>query len=468
MVFFNKRKKNNEHPESEASQPTPSAPTVNEYSVQDDRVSGKLPNGVSFIAVKHPKGAYILEVHDLSGMFISDSLWCPGILGVAIFCLTEDEFLAAQSSEQRDSFIKLAEELVIRTPKDRLIDCFYIDTMSDSKSPLHLDPKTDTIDDFKFDKSLKLSNNFSLENQSKFFVMYVKETGDLFPLIDIEGYAQVFTSPEYAEEFIKFEKEKEKLKVFAKEYTHEGFIELVRSWYLLGIVRFKVNRGFDDEYMEVQRDEFVPDPRAKEWDYIGSSVRQIIGRFTQLQLAKNSDSSQMMVMFFNGLINTLYDSVYLLSVAIDKTNPVDRVLHLTPGAYAWMKQHEIEILKRESGSDEEPEEPIPFRMDLIAGSDGYRLVQSDDASTAMYMRPQTLYNTRLGQTFLCGFTDFNLIRQVFGTNIHIGLFTFEDIIKHIDDKLSTGQTISGLVINPGAESYFLSKEQIRLVDDKRH
>ncbi len=129
---------------------------VQESSGKSSMVNGKLPNGVLFHVEKVSDGQYVLELHDPSGNHIADPLWMPGQAGTAIFALTEDEYLLAVRSEGENTdpaFLSLVQSLMEKLPKDRLLDSFYINIVTHSKTPMKgLQPNAETMDDFKYPK----------------------------------------------------------------------------------------------------------------------------------------------------------------------------------------------------------------------------------------------------------------------------------------------------------------------------
>lgn len=442
------------------------------------RISGKLPSGAFFVALRVDKDLYGIEIHDLTGRYIDDIMWMPGNDTVAAFYLTEDEYLLAAESDNDNvnpQFAEFAQKLLEQKPKDRLADLYYVEMSTLQKTPVRMRLTVETIDDFKFRKQKGSDTGASeddavsfLKAQSEIYIPYYKQTGNLFPMIDIEGYARVFTKKEYADQFIDIIKHKEDRDLLAQKYTQTDFIEEIRSWYQKGVARFWLNAGTDDHNDKINRDAFLPDPKAKEWDYLGSSLRQTAARFVQLTLVKDPKMQIMFNLFWTGVINGLYDTPLLVPVRINyKENRQDdsNTLHCTKAAAELMLKLETERITKRTGS--KPQLRIEdLTTEMIPGAENYTFAKRGDAKRGM-MHLSTIKNSQVGESMLCGFTDLNLIRKLFGDDYSVGLFTYEEIIAHIEETLSTGETISGFILNPSADNFVLTKEQIHNISAQR-
>ena len=130
-----------------------------------------------------------------------------------------------------------------------------------------------------------------------------------------------------------------------------------------------------------------------------------------------------------------------------------------------MLKLETERITKRTGS--KPQLRIEdLTTEMIPGAENYTFAKRGDAERGM-MHLSTIKNSQVGESMLCGFTDLNLIRKLFGDDYSVGLFTYEEIIAHIEETLSTGETISGFILNPSADNFVLTKEQIHNISAQR-
>ena len=298
----------------------------------------------------------------------------------------------------------------------------------------------------------------------KVFVMFSTATGKRYPSVDMNGFAWVFSKVEFAE-YSRHQNAAYNLDFY--EMTLQEFKSFVKEWYAYGVYQFRLNPGINDAYSEIQRDKFVPDANAKMFDYYCSNFNQLILRFKQMRACENNSTLAFSQTLWSSICHELYKNVFLVPVSFDgePDDAKDNFIHYSDNARKMINQMEA---NREFADELKAGESLEVKGDviianekLILGSDGYKYLSPDD-STARVMHLRTLTNGAI--SMLCAFTDIRDMHRIFGENLHIAMMTYEDIIAHINDPISDGNTISGLIINAGANEFTLSRENIELAE----
>ena len=149
---------------------------------------------------------YAVEIMTLNNQ-LSDSEWVEGEACCGLFALTPDEFALKDSdTEALDTLIL---ELLSKIPEDRLMEAYYT-TLDKQKKPMKPTPGCKTMDNNKFDQyrrrtfALKIGIPF-LNSADKVYMIYDKVTSDRLPAITWNGFANIFTQKEYAENIINKE-----------------------------------------------------------------------------------------------------------------------------------------------------------------------------------------------------------------------------------------------------------------------
>ena len=127
----------------------------------------------------------------------------------------------------------------------------------------------------------------------------------------------------------------------AKAFSREQFNGVVRGWYELGIIRFRLNPSGEGIYGEIDRDAYLPDPKAGKWDYYGSDLNCLILRFLQARTSRQTAGMTAAAQtYWDALCHTLPQTLLLVPVSFEGDPDVveDMTLHLTKGAVDLIKR----------------------------------------------------------------------------------------------------------------------------------
>ena len=93
---------------------------------------------------------------------------------------------------------------------------------------------------------------------------------------------------------------------------------------------------------------------------------------------------------------------------------------------------------------------------------------AEGVCTGKTMHLQTAVNC--GHVFLPLFTDMETLQKIFGKNIRVGLFTWEDIVERLHDTVKNADgsysRIEGIVFDPGVNNTVLSAEEVHEMNSK--
>lgn len=301
---------------------------------------------------------------------------------------------------------------------------------------------------------------------SKVYVVCSSATGENYPSLDTAGYAWVFSKAEFADCILN---KNSFARLNCQELSLPEFKAFVKEWYKYGACRFKLNPGIDDVQTDIDRDNFVPNIKAKQFDYYGSSLNQEILRMKQMKAIKTEDAQRYAATFWSAVCNHIYDTVFLVPVSYDDEpdDAVDGIIHYTDDGIKQLNNIQLKrIMGEESNNNVRIEsDSIIAKEELIPGSEGYKFASAETAKQGRTMHLRSISNG--ASSFLCGFTDIGDIHKIFGKNVHIALFTYNEIIEHIESTLSDGNKISGFIINAGANELILNREDIAFAE-KEH
>ena len=463
-------------PSSNAAAPVPPKPAAAPAEKKDSYI-GVYKMGVEYCMEYRPDNdLYAVEVHDTSGMFLSDDAlsFMLGTLYVAAFALTEEEYALrlAGPGINNPKVNELLDRLLSERPRDRLLTALIVDPSAPSgaqRKPLTFRHQAETIDDHAYQAYRRQR---ALEHARSLDRVWMSAVFDgRFPAIDAQGYARVFDTEEKA---VQDSRANTVLKMSVKAYDGLGFRKEVQSWYGLGITRFRLNPGCKGVSGEIERDEFLPDPLAKKWDYYGSALTQQILRFRQSRIPADDRNFQAMAAtMWDAVCHTLPRTVLLVPISFDgdPDSVEDHELHITQGACELLTRLEIE---RQTGkklddsryvAEDQNGNPLNIaRIQLFFGSEGYQF-SAGQSGRMMHLR--TVKNGSV--SMLCGFTDFVSLNAIFRGTARVGAFTFDEITAHLDDAVSDAPVgLHGLVINPAGAELFLARKDIEAVSRIRN
>ncbi len=104
-------------------------------------------------------------------------------------------------------------------------------------------------------------------------------------------------------------------------------------------------------------------------------------------------------------------------------------------------------------------EPTCFlEKDLIWGSRDLHFSQPGETTPGKVLRLRLLNNGR--DEYLCGFTDLDSLRAVFGSKVRAALYSYEELISFLSGPLADGRTPAGLVINASVNELLLQPEDV--------
>lgn len=430
---------------------------------------GMLKPGVEYL-VNHneAKDLYAVEVHDKTGEYISDADWNTDKMGFAAFALTEHEYTLRGRPD--NTFTDLLEKLLTELPKDRLLGIGGVVISTKERFDLNIELNCETADDHLYPKYIAAKAKKYIESVGKVYVMYNRSTGENMPAIDGGGFAWAFTKEEYAQTIVE---KNPAIDLAYKALTTEEFFEVVKGWYILGVIRFKLNLGTGDHECIVDRDHFVHDEKASKWDYYGSGLNSLIIRFRQNRaLEANEDAQKNACMLWAGICHELPKNVFLVPINFD-SEPAQSdydYFHFSKGGFERLNHMAIEKAlgdkvdksKALYATDDKGNPLLVAKEELFYANDRYRFFRPDEVTQPRIMHLRTLNHGN--NAFLCAFTDVSVMHKIFGQDVLIGIFTYDEIVAHINDSIMGSElSLEGLVINPGSATLILSRENIEAV-----
>lgn len=319
------------------------------------------------------------------------------------------------------------------------------------------------MDDFMIEQinALTKKNDFDyLRAQDQIFVLYSRSCGTKYPAIDKNGFANVFTKLEYAQKCLE---KNDGIDLEIKSFTPAEFGSYVNSWYRLGVVKFRLNYGTNDHCMEIKRDEFQPDSKAKMWDYANSSLNFYTIRYHQNRGNTDGSSQASARTLWSMICHVLPKSLLLAPFVYDGesvNDPVDdNCIHISAQSAAMVQK--IWLEKQARGEDIAAGGAV-----LFYGGENYRFADASEEKGGKTMHPRTVSNQ--GHNFVPGFTDFAALEQIFGKKTRIGLFTYDELRQGLHDTVEgTGNAVEGLVLNPGDTNLLLTEKDIAAIEEEK-
>lgn len=414
---------------------------------------------------------YAVEIMSLSGNQLSDPDWIPGDACCALFALTQDEF------ELKDSDIealnKLITELYNNIPEDRLMEAFYT-TIDKQRKPMHPTPGCKTMDDNKFEKyrqrAFALKNGIPFMNSvDKVYMIYDKNTTDRLPAITWNGFANIFTKREYAENIIN---NGEVATLDIKEFSKKDFDEHIKTWHAFGIQKFNLNAGTQDHACSILRDDYMPDPNAKEWEYNGSALCMYLWRYRQYVAYKTESMNALAQTFFNAFCHEVKETLFLCPFVYDNESyPLsqpDYVLHTSQGSIKLITRKTLseyigdpDLLNSsyEFQVTVNGENVMPTNDNLkFYGGEKYQLANPSNVKTAGVMHPLTVNGP--DGPFIPAFTDFGTLHSIFGENVRVAIYTYDELRAFAENDT----TLNGIIINPNSATMPIWKKDMELLE----
>ncbi len=438
-------------------------------------LSGQFEEGVNYLVQSIPeKDLYLVEIHDITRKYLSDSMWAVGIAGYAAFALTEDEYKIMAVNRDTAAMNELVGKLLQHIPKDRLIGSGYFRIGSNEPAgELHLNSKCETMDDGAYQKYKKRAAIQYVKSLDNVYATFMKVTGEKIPSVDMQGYAWVFSKMEYAENTMKANPG---VDMYCKKMDREEFELFIKSWYRLGITRFKLNPGINDHYAELERDDYLPIEGFEKWDYAGSFLNQAIIRYKQCRAVKSNQSAGVSAtLMWQFICNELYNTPLIVPVSYDgePDDVADWIIHTTRGGTELMTHIALKKKVRESedsgarfvAEDDSGKPMYLLNKEFLFGSERYRFAKEAAVSEGRTMHLRTI--TANGNTYLCGFTDFDSMRALLGSNFRVAVMSYEEIIAFISSRTNTTGIIHGIIINPGTNELILSRENVEKITASR-
>ncbi len=451
-------------------QPEPAAP--------ESPNTGVLRMGVEYQMQYSPNDdSHTVEIHDTTGIFLHDDMFdfMLGKVDVAIFVLTEQEFaLSKQASGLNNPAVQaLVEKLMRERPRDRLRAAFTYDPATQKRMPLGFRHQVETMDDRAYKKYRTARAMERVRSLERLWLMFGSAFGGKYPAMDGQGYAFVFDEEAKAQANAK---QNSALNLTVKAFDQQGFQDEVRRWYGLGVTRFRLNPGCPGVWGEIDRDAFLPDPKAKQWDYYGSSLNQLILRFTLARsVPTDKNFMAMAATFWSGICHSLSNTPLLVPVAFEGDGAggdiEDRALHTSAGGAALLNRL---ALKKMTGAPVEGDRQVSVTADgkpaalydtgLFWGGEGYQFATGKSGGK---MQLRTMVGG--GKTMLCAFTNLETFNAAFHGKGRVGVFTYDEILSYLDDSLAgSAARIEGLVINPMSVQLTLSREDLDRVAKERN
>ena len=302
-----------------------------------------------------------------------------------------------------------------------------------------------------------------LRGQEEIYVLYSRSLGTKYPAIDKNGFATVCTKREYAQKIVDKNSD---VPLEIQTFRPAEFDAYVKDWYRLGVVKFRLNPGTDDHCQEMRRDDYLPDDKAKMWDYAGSSLNCYTIRYHQNKAMTDGGGQAAAMTLWSMICHVLPKSLLLAPFVYDEEDvgtPVeDSRVHVTAASAAAVRKLCMEK-RAKSGDTDDNGSGASF---LLYGADGYAFPNGDDANDGKTMHLRTVVNQ--GHNFVPAFTDFKSLEQMFGKNVRIGLFTYEELRERVADTVAgSGAAVEGIVLNPGDTNLVLPRSELDNIDAEK-
>lgn len=386
---------------------------------------------------------YAVEIMTASPESLSDSNYTPGDMCCALFAITKDEFDLKDSNT--DALNKFVFALFKNIPEDRLIEACYT-TQDNQKKPMQPKPGCKTMDHNKFENYRQRIYAINrgipfLNTAKKIYVIYDKVTSDRLPAITWNGLANIFTKREYAENIIK---NSEVTTLDIKEFEKADFDEHIKTWHAFGILKFSVNAGTQDHPCTILRDDYMPDANAKNFEYNGSALCMYLWRYRQYVAYKTETMNALARTFFSSFCHKLKETLFLCPFVYDGENypasQPDYVLHTSSGS--------VKLISDTSSAGN-----IKFY-----GGEKYEFSNTENTNANGVMHPLTVNSS--GGAFLAAFTDFCTLQSIFGENVRVATYTYDEL------RLIAGneEILNGIVINPNSATMPIHKKDMELIE----
>lgn len=320
--------------------------------------------------------------------------------------------------------------------------------------------KVDTIDQKLMNEEILFINQ-----HEKIYVLYNMATG-VIPCVFHSG-GLVFTKREYAESVVK---ENQDDNLCIKEFSLELFTAHLKTWKKYGINHFRLNFGQEGHQLDISVDLFTGDNKQ----YLSTNVFLLSAWLTQRRNSKNPDQTMIHVIG-NAVYSAIHSALFLVPIGYedDKPNtPVDDyILHTTKQASERLlkmqfekqlgmslENYIVELEAQGKGAESLKGQTVTFNNTgeiPFYGGEKYSFATATDGSTIQYGK--TMHITAVinnGHTFIPLFTDFQELHAVYGEHVRVGLFTYEDVLKRLNDNVVNNGTVSqieGIVVNPASK-----------------
>ena len=288
------------------------------------------------------------------------------------------------------------------------------------------------------------------------YVLYAQALGAHIPAVNGSGYALVFTERSYAENVVR---KNGGAGLMIAQMTPEQFVDFVRSWYPLGVVKFVLNA--DTAYSQtVERDAYLPDPLAKGFDYLGSRLNLQIIRYRQYrENAQNESAKAGAVTFWSAICHQLPENLFLVPVCYDGDPDTveDAILHVTERSGEAVQAHALRMQAEKTVVGE----PDLYAALKIYGGEGYRLADRNDRQgDVLHIKTVTASD----RAFIPAFTDMKTLQAIFGRQVRVGLFTFDELLAYTHSAVEGFDgDITGIVFNPGGTNLVLGRDDLVLL-----
>lgn len=325
----------------------------------------------------------------------------------------------------------------------------YLILTLDYQKVLNIAGSKSDVSGFVFDPFKEpLCLPYSLIEEAKAFadkryIIYNKAVGENFPAVDKNGSAWVFTDIESANAVV----EKNKSIDFGiREFPKKVFDEYIKVWYSLGIDKFTMDIGSDNSYT-VSVGEYL-DGKAVS-DYAGSKINSLIIRYKQVRTIVPSPAAEdAMNKMRADFCDQLKKSVFIVPINVSDNDAFDdNCFYVSDAAY--------EIINNIYGGKIE-----------FYGDDSFRLPSGEEVDKMRSCNVEFQHAGSNGKEFVAVFTEFNSLKNVFGADDKLGLFTYNEIS---DSIISSGEifdnAVAGLVINPSQTNFVLMRDDLRCIKD---
>lgn len=315
-----------------------------------------------------------------------------------------------------------------------------------------------------------------IRNAENCYVVYHRTLGEHVPMITADGCATLCASRERADAVVEGNKE---IPLAVKTIPQAEIDGYLRTWHAFGIEKILLKPNSDAPDVNLTVSDYL---KEKTPDYQGTQLNFLLLRARQTEGIETMKGLHSLL--WAAACEEMKKTLYLVPVCYEGEQgaPVeDKFVHCTARSAERRIQMQLEkqlgtslldyMAKTEQKEGEE--HPLvgmtvgPIDADEVPfhGCENYSFAQAQTGEAVQYgknMHVQTAVMN--GKSYLPLFTDMKALHALFGEQVRVAMFTWEDIVDRLHDvveKLDNSTSeIEGIAVNPGLKSSFLLPVQM--------